>query len=175
MNQYKHLLAFDLSSYGAALALINQFVDNDSCRDFELSPCGSQAQLILLFRDVISLRVVRENAASFLKSQILDVQAVEDIHPDLLPCYLSQSKTELQKKLYVFEGSSVASGLVLMQDLLKLGAKPVDFRIVRTAPKNVIITVTSNEVLADGKADRSSFKATIIDSIQPSLKSFFQT
>lgn len=174
MNQYNHLLAFDLTSYGAALTLVNQFVDNDSCRDFEVSPCGVQAQVILLFRDVLSLKVVRENAASFLKSQVLDVQTVENIHPSLLPCYLSQTKAELQKKLYIFEGASVASGLVLMQDLLKQGAAPVDFRIVRTSPKNVIVAVTSHDQLNAGTADRLQFKTTVIDSIQPSLKEFFQ-
>ncbi|MCC2680064.1 MAG: hypothetical protein K0R29_2640 [Pseudobdellovibrio sp.] len=174
MNQYNHLIAFDLSSYGAALALVNQFVDNDGCRDFELSPCGTSAQLILLVRDALSLKVIREQASSLLKSQILDVQTVENINSQLLPCYLSQTKTSLQKKLYVFEGIFVASGLALMQELLSQGAQPVDFRVVRTSPKNVILTVTGESALDTTAAGRLQFKTTVIDSIQPSLKEFFQ-
>jgi len=174
LNQFNHLIAFDLSSYGAALALVNQFVDNDGCRDFELSPCGTSAQLILLVRDALALKVMREQASSILKSQILDIQTVENINSQLLPCYLSQSKTALQQKLYVFEGTFVASGLALMQELLGQGAKPMDFRVVRTAPKNVILTVTSEASLDIAAATRLQFKSTVIDSIQPALKEFFQ-
>lgn len=174
MNRYNHLIAFDLSSYGAALALVNQFVDNDGCRHFELSPCGGAAQLILAVRDTISLNIIRESAVSILKSQILDVQIIENIHPQLLPCYLSQTKVALQKRLYVFEGPFVASALVLMQELLKQGAEPVDFRVVRTSPKNVILTVTCDNVLNTSAVEIAQFKKTEIEAIQPSLKDFFQ-
>lgn len=174
MNQYKHLLSFDLSSYGAGLALLNQFVDNDGCRDFELSPTGTSAQLILLLRDSLSLKVVIETAQSLLKSQILDSKAVENFHAELLPCYLSQNKAVLQKKLFVFEGSYVSSGLALMQELLQQGAKPVDFRIVRTGPKNVIISVTSDADLNLAPVEHLQFKISVIDPIQPALKSYFQ-
>jgi len=115
LNQYKHLLSFDLSSYGAALSVVNQFVDGDDCRDFELSPCGISAQLILLFKDEMTLKIVRENAGSYFKSQIKDVKSVENINEKLLPCYLSQNKTELKKNLVVLEGGFVSSGLQLMQ------------------------------------------------------------
>ncbi len=175
MNQYNHLLSFDLSSYGAGLSLVNQFVDNDGCKDFELSPCGNTAQLILLMRDTMVLKVVQESAISLLKSQILDMQLIENLQPQLLPCYLSQNKVALHKKLYVFEGPFVSSGLVLMQDLLNQGAQAVDFRIVRTSPKNVIVTVTSDSALDSKSADQLKFKMTLIDSIQNSLKDFYQT
>jgi hypothetical protein len=174
LNQYKHLLSFDLSSYGAALALVNQFVDGDSCKDFELSPCGASAQVILLFKDEMALKIVQENAVSYFRSQIKDVKAVVNVNEKLLPCYLSQNKVQLQSKMYVLEGSFVSSGLMLMQNLLKQGAEPVDFRIVRTEPKNVILTVTADTPPDLTLADQLQYKATAIESVQPALKEFFQ-
>ena len=174
LNQYKHLLAFDLSSYGTGLSLINQFVDNDGCIDFELSPCGTTAQLILLTRDAMVMQVIKEKALVYFKSQIIDLKTIENVDSRLLPCYLSQNKTVLKKKLFVFEGTYVASGLQLMQNLLGQGAEPVDFRIVRTAPKNVIVTVTSDSSLEVATAEQLLFKVCIIDDVQPSLKNYFQ-
>jgi hypothetical protein len=174
LNPYKHLLSFDLSSYGAALAMINHFVDGDACRELELSPCGISAQLILLFKDEMALKIVSENAISYFKSQIKDLKIVSGIHEKLLPCYLSQNKVELKKKMVILEGGFISSGLLLMQNLLEQDADPVDFRIVRTEPKNVILTVTTDSDLNLSMADTLQFKSTVVDSIQPALKNFFQ-
>lgn len=174
MNQYKHLIAFDLTSYGAALALLNQFADGDNIKDFEISPCGTTAQLILLAKEPISLEVIKSQALSMIKSQILDVQIVRDIHADLLPSYLSQNKVALQKSLFVLEGSALPTAFVLMQKLLNSGYKTVDFRIVRTGVKNVILTLTQDDASDFLSIDSMSFKKTFIEKIEASLKNIFQ-
>ena len=174
MNSYKHLIAFYLTSYGAALVLLNQFVDGESVKDFEISPNGTAAQLILLGKEVTSLEVIKGQALSLLKSQILDVQTVNDIHQELLPSYLSQIKVELQNSLFILEGSSTPTALVLMQSLLSNGFKAVDFRIVRTGVKNVILTLTNDHDAGFLHMDSLGFKKTYIEKIEPSLKSLFQ-
>jgi hypothetical protein len=61
-----------------------------------------------------------------------------------------------------------------MQNLLEQGAEAVDFRIIRTQPKNVILTVTSDSALDLAPAESLQFKVTPIESVQPALRSFFQ-
>ena len=174
MTKYKHLIAFDLSSYGVGLAIINKFVDGETIKDFEISPCGTNAQLILLSQDFMALQVVKNESLSFFKSQVLAVETIENFHPELLPCYLSQNKVSLLNKLMVLEGQSLPAGLVIMQGLLSKGAVAVDFRIVRTDRKNIIITVSLNDFDSVAGLEFFAFKKTMIESIEPSLKSFFQ-
>ncbi len=173
MNQYKHLLAFDLASYGAALSMINQFADDTTIKVFEVSPCGSSAILILLSTDIMSLKIMKSQSETLFKSQILSSSMVENIHENLLPTYLSQNKIELKSNLLILEGNHVSKAFELANLLLLLGEQLVDFRIIRTFPKNVILTLTStkNEI---EKIDSNDFKKTFIENLQPVLKSYYE-
>lgn len=173
MNQYKHLLSFDLTSYGAALGLINQFVDDEAIKVFEVSPVGNSAQLILLAKDLVSLQVVKAQSESILKSQVLDSCLIENINENLLPTYLSQNKTNIAKNIAVFEGTYVSAGLLLAQKLLMGRAALLDFRIVRTNPKNVILTATSDQSGIYDGIDIGHFKKTIIENVQSTLKNYY--
>ncbi|MBY0553342.1 hypothetical protein K2P97_02355 [bacterium] len=170
-NQFKHLLAFDLASYGAALGIINQYVDDSLVKVFEISPCGSSATLILLSSDVVSLQIIKSQSESIFKSQILAISLVENVHEDLLLAYLSQNKTVLKNHLVVLEGSYVSSALEVANSLLKANETLVDFRIIRTFPKNVVLTFTNNKIQSFEYKD---FKKTIIENIQPVLKSYYE-
>lgn len=174
MNLYKHLLAFDLSSYGAALAIINQFADDDAVKIFEISPCGTSAVLLLVAQEINVLTLVKTEAESIFKSQILSSAIIENIHSDLLPTYLSQNKTPLKKSLVILEGNFVALGLSLSDRALKENHSVVDFRIVRTGPKNVIITIGAEKLDDLVNLNLIGFKKTTIENIQPSLKSFYE-
>jgi len=174
LNQYNHLLAFDLSSYGAAFAIINQFVDDEAVKVFEVSPCGPSAILILLSKDAISLQIVKSEVDVIYKSQILSSVLIENIHPELLPAYLSQNKTKLNNSLIILEGSFVAASLSLAQKALEEKNALVDFRVVRTFPKNVILTITAASVDQLVNSDAFDFKKTYIENIEPSLKSFYE-
>ena len=173
MNQYKHLLAFDLASYGAALGMINQFADDTTIKVFEVSPCGSSAVLILLSNDKVSLQIVKSQSESLFKSQIMSVSLIENIHDDLLPVYLSQNKVDLKSNLLILEGNWVSSAFELANTILLAGEQLVDFRIIRTFPKNVILTFTStkNEI---EEIDSKDFKKTFIENLQPVLKSYYE-
>lgn len=174
MNRYRHLLAFDLSSYGAALAIVNQFVDDKAIRLFEISPVGTSAQLILLSEEIQALEFIRNEAQSLFRAQILASEVVADVHSDLLPTYLSQKSSSLKRAMAVFEGESVALGLQLAQAILKSGLSLVDFRVVRTSPKNVIITATADttESLLNLKA--VSFRRTCLENLQNPLRELFE-
>lgn len=174
MNQYNHLLAFDLSSYGAAFAIINQFVDDETVKVFEVSPCGVSANLILLAKESISLQIIKSEAIAIFQSQILSAALIENIHHDLLPVYLSQNKSTLKKSLIIFEGSSVAQGLALAQKALTEKMSLIDFRVIRTFPKNVVISVTADSSTPALSTEEFDFKKTHIENIQPSLKSFYE-
>lgn len=170
-TQYKHLLAFDLASYGAALAIINQFVDDSAVKVFEISPSGSSATLILLSSDAMSLQVIKAQGESVFKSQVLASALVENIHADLFPAYLSQNKTQLKNNLMVLEGNYVSLALAAANKLLNSGETLVDFRIIRTFPKNVMLTFTNSKTQIFESKD---FKKTLIDNIQPVLKSYYE-
>ncbi|MGZ3692558.1 MAG: hypothetical protein ACXVAX_13700 [Pseudobdellovibrio sp.] len=173
MNKYKNLLCFDLSSYGAALSLLNQFVDGESIIDFEISPCGQQAQLLLLSNELTALQFAQKEALSLLHSQILSSAIISDLHPQLLPIYLSQSKNSPQESLAIFEGSSTANGLKLLQNLLLKGITVLDFRIVRTSPKNVIVVATAEHSKSFDNFETLDFKKSVIEKKQNILNSYF--
>jgi hypothetical protein len=172
--KYRHLLSFDLTSYGAALSIVNRFVDGETVRDFELSPLGVEAQLILLASDAMALQLIKNESQSYLGSQVLESVLIENIHDDLLPVYLSQNKTALKKSLTVLEFSSVSKGFTAAQSLLLKGVSLVDFRVVRTAPKNVIITATAESTTACDFLMLTPMKKTVLTDLQPSLKSYYE-
>ena len=174
MNLYKHVLAFDLSSYGAALAIINQFVDDENIKVFEVSPCGQAAILILVAKEINLLHIVKAETDSIFKSQILTSLLIENAHADLFPAYLSQNKSKLNKSLIILEGSSVAEGLFLADKLLVDKNILVDFRVIRTFPKNVIITFSAETKSSPIYLNGLDFKTTYIENIQPCLKSFYE-
>ncbi len=174
MNKYPHLLCFDLTCYGAALAIVNRFVDGEAVRDFELSPTGTEAQLILLSKDAMALQVVKTESQSLMGSQILETALIENLHEELLPAYLSQNKASLKKCLTVLEFSTLSQGLSAAQSLLAKGVSLVDFRVVRTSPKNVIITTASDSAEACDFIKLSPMKKTVMTDLQPNLKSYYE-
>lgn len=174
MNKYKHVLAFDLSSYGAALSIINQFVDDQSIKVFEVSPSGQTAILILVSQDLLGLQVIKNEAVSFYRSEILEFSMIENIHEDVIPVYLSQNKPGVSKTLVIVEGPFVSTALAIADQLVNHKNVLLDFRVIRTGPKNVILTVGSEDVAYFDTIDLPGFKKTIIENIQPSLKAFFE-
>lgn len=174
MNKYKHVLAFDLSSYGAALSIINQFVDDQTTKVFEVSPSGQSAILILVSQDLIGLQVIKNEAVSFYRSEILEFSMIENIHEEVIPAYLSQNKPGVSKTLVIVEGPYVSTALAIADQLVENKNILLDFRVVRTGPKNVILTVGTSDVTYFESIDLPGFKKTIIENIQPSLKSFFE-
>lgn len=175
MIQYKHLFAADLSSYGSALAIINKFVDDENVKVFEVSPCGQGGILLLVAKEILPLQILKSECEAMLKSQILNSCVIENCHEQLLKTYLSQNKTKLNKVMAVLEGSFVSSGLFLANELLNENLQLVDFRVIRTFPKNVVITVTAERAMAMAHFQNLDFKYTYIEDIQPSLKAFYET
>ena len=71
LNQFNHLLAFDLMSYGAAIAILNRYVDDEVIKCLEVSPSGSQATLIFVSKDEMALNVIQNEADALFKDAIL--------------------------------------------------------------------------------------------------------
>lgn len=174
MNQYKHLLALDLTCYGAALAIINEFVDDEGIKVFEVSPCGQSAILILVAKESVSLQVIKAEATSIFKAEILSAVVIENIHEELLPTYLSQNNVALSKSLVILECSSVATGLRSADKLLKDKHTIADFRIIRTFPKNVILTISGENVGELSSFVNPGVKKTYIENVRSSLRSFYE-
>lgn len=174
MNQYKHLLALDLSSYGAALAIVNQFVDDAAVKVFEISPCGQSAVLILVSKENISLQIIKAETNSIFRSQVLSSALIENVHEELLPTYLSQNKARLSHSLIILESSSVATCFFMADKLLKAKYSLIDFRVVRTFPKNVILSVGTDNLSQPINFSGLDFKKTYIENIQPILKNFYE-
>lgn len=172
--KYKHLLSLDLSSYGAALAIINQFVDGEIIRDFEVAPCGASAQIILLSQDDMALELVQAQLGTLLASQILKSALIKNIHSDLLNCYLGQNKPQIEKSILVLETCFLSSGLKAGQSLLVQNIQIVDFRVVRTNPKNVIViaTAVTGNVFSDMSFE--DCKVTVIDPVDKALRQLFE-
>lgn len=174
LKQFKHLVAFDLSSYGTALQIINHFVDDENIKVFEISPCGTSAILILVSQDLNALSVLKIEALSLFKQQILQSCLLENFHDELLPTYLSQNKIALSKNLIIFESTSLAKSLSLVDQHLKRKINLVDFRVIRTSPINVVLTFSAEEINQAAQNLDENFKMTVIENIQPSVRSFYE-
>lgn len=172
MNQYRHLLVFDLSSYGVALALINRYADDDAVKVFEVSPCGSAALLLLIAKEPMALSLIQAEAQKLYGAQILKSALISDLHESLLPTYLSQNDTAVSKHLAVLEFSALSDALSEAQKILKSGLELLDLRVVRTYPINVIVCLTSSDASRLPK-ESSSGRTTLIENLQPVLKNYF--
>lgn len=176
MIDLKHALVLDLTKLGTAYQMINSFVDNEVVQAFEVSPCGTQAVLILTSDDLIALRFIEKECLSLFKMDILKISFLENIKEEILLTYLSQNVPVLQKHLAVIELNSFADSFTIAQNLTAEGLAIVDFRAVRTCPPNLILTVTSESLLKlTAISDWNfNFKVTVIGSVQKPLRSYFE-
>ena len=174
MSRYKHLVCFDLSSYGAAAAILNRFVNGENILDFEISPIGTQAQLVLLFEDHISMQVVHGESQAMFKSEILNSAALENIQSELLSTYLGQNKTEPKKHICILESGSLASAFEVAKRAFNQGLSVLDFRVVRTSPKNVILVLSGDSTNDLAQFNSAGMKMSLIENIQPRLRSYYE-
>ncbi len=170
------LLVLDLTSYGSALSIINQFCDGKNVDVFEISPAGTAATLILEIKDRISSTLLKNEIFSFYKSSILSFKLVEGFELNLLKVYLSQNQALVLKHFLVQEFSFLSDGFAAANELLLQNINVIDFRVIRTFPLSAIVTSTSNslEKLVSIKNIGSPRVATIIENVEPALQDFYQ-
>ncbi len=171
-----HFLIFDLTKLGAAYHLINTFADEQEINVFEVSPVGTQAVLILTCRDLVSAQLIYNQCLSLCRSDILAAALVESMKDCVLSAYLSQQKPSLGENILVSEMQFFSQAFELAQKLIQADIALVDFRAVRTSPANLIITSTSHsaEVLNRFMTENAFVKMTLIPSVRPVLKSYFE-
>lgn len=174
--QFKNLLVLDLFSYGSALGIINQFVDDDQIKVFEISPIGSAAVLILWVRDFLTASILKKEIESQFKSSLHSVSLIENLHEELLPIYLSQKQGLLCKKMLIVESNNLADSFSAADSGLKESYGLVDFRVVRTYPKNVILIFSADHFKTSfiESLQQKDFHLTQIDQLNPALKSYFE-
>lgn len=156
------------------MAVINRFVDGESVRVFEISPSGQMATLILMTKDEITAQVLKSESTSLFKDQIIRCESVFNFHEDILPAYLSQNKQTVGKSLLVLETDSVSGAMLEADAYLKKGIKILDFRTVRTSPKNIILIFTGDNFAVSYEQQLSNFKINIIENVEPTLKQYFE-
>ena len=176
LNSFSNLLSFDLSSYGAALAIINQFCDDDEVKVFEVSPAGSAGLLILLIKDQTAAELLKSEIFSFYKANVLSSALVKNLNLNILKTYLSQNVPEVSSHLLVQEFSFVSDGFRAAEYLLLSGINLVDFRVIRTFPLNVILVSSAkdSEVLRSAKAEVPTRSNVIIEKVEPVLRQYFE-
>lgn len=176
MGSQSSLLVLDLSSYGSALAIINQFADGKNVVVFEVSPIGTAALLILEIKDRIASHLVKNEIGSFYKSSILSSRLLETFDTSLLKVYLSQNQDEVAKHLLIQEFSFVSEAFAAAQDLLTQQVRVIDFRVIRTFPMNVILTSTSDHIekLVGIKNIGFPRAGTVVEKVEPVLKEYYQ-
>ncbi len=173
---YRHLIAVDLTSYGSALALINQFSDDDGIKVFEISPLGSGALLILMAKEVTAAAILKNQIQSQMNPSVLNLCLIEKAHENLLKTYLSQTTSKVAKSMLIIESSFVSEALGIANKLLHDTIELLDLRVVRTFPSNSIITAThdsSEKLLLAGQANQTA-KFTLITDVHPVLKNYFE-
>lgn len=176
LSELGSLAIFDLTKIGTAYQIINSFVDNQVVQAFEISPIGTAALLILSSKDQISLQFIFKQCHSIYQTDILDSAYLSQIDAAVIEAYLSQNKPEVKKHILMAETQSFSEGFILIQKLSQAGLQILDFRAVRTAPPNLIISVTTNEI---EKAQEflkaySHAKMTFIENVQRPLRQYYE-
>lgn len=176
MTDQNSLLVLDISSYGSALAIINRFCDDKNVEVFEVSPIGTAAVLILEIKDRITATLLKNEIFSFYKGSLLAHRLLEQFDMNLLKVYLSQNKPEVQTHLLVQEFSFISEAFVAAQNWTKRNVDVIDFRVIRTFPANVILTMTSEslDILTQFKEANGVKSSTVIERVEPILKKYFQ-
>jgi hypothetical protein len=176
LSNYPHLIAIDLSSYGSAFAIINQFCDDVQIKVFEVSPIGQAGLLILLVNEATAAEILKNEILSFYKSSVLAIEIIKNFHDKLLQTYLSQNKPQLLKSLVIQEFSFVSQALSAAHNILNESFELVDFRVVRTYPLNAVVVITSDNLEKFFKIKENSYikSTTVIEKIENSVKNYFQ-
>jgi hypothetical protein len=176
LDNQSSLLILDLSSYGSALAIINQFCDGKSVEVFEISPIGTAAILILEIKDRIASTLLKNEILSFFKSSILSSRLIEKYDLRILKVYLSQNNDSISNHLLIQEFSFVSEAFVAAQELLSKNISVIDFRVIRTFPMNIILTSSDDSMakLVESKNLGSPRVATLIEKVEPTLKEYYQ-
>lgn len=175
MKQLENLICFDLSSYGGALHIVQQFVNDEDVILLEISPCGQGAILLIGAQELTALQFLQKEAYKLFSNYIISSQIVADVHSKLLPCYLSQESSTLNSHLVVFEAGTFSDAMQLASSALKTEKiNIVDFRILRTFPINAILTLTTSDLSNFEKVDHNGFKKTIISKPSSTLKSLYE-
>ncbi len=176
MNSYRHLVVVDLSSYGSALALINQFSDDLDVKVFEISPLGSAALLILMTKESMAAEVLKNEIIAYRSAAIIKIAVIKDAHEELLKTYLSQNNPGLKNEMIVLESPYVSDAMLAADQLLKKSISLDDFRVVRTFPSNSILVASHSELnhLVEFGNQNSNLKSTLISNVGASLRSYFE-
>lgn len=175
-NSYQFFVVLDLTSYGSALAILNQFADDDVVKVFEISPTGSAAFLLLATKNLVDAEVLASQIKKIYKDDILEIELILKTQEEVLQTYLSQNTPKLKKNLAVLELDRISKAFFIANETVKNGMSLVDFRVVRTFPCNIILTITSDETseLLSIKNKYHFLKTTIISDVQSTLKSYFE-
>ncbi len=176
MDSHSNLLCLDLASYGTALAIINQFCDDDQAKVFEVSPVGTAGILILLIQDQTTAELLKNEIFSYYKASILSSSLIIDLNVSLLKTYLSQNVPVVATNLLIQEFSFVSEGFTAADILFLNKIDLVDFRVIRTYPLNIILVSTSKDLaglqLANEKIRSRTY--AIIPKVEPVLKQYFE-
>ena len=176
LTKYNNLVIIDLSSYGSALAIINQFADDKDVKVFEVSPLGQAALLVLMTHEQMAATLLKEQIISHWAAAVIQISVITNAHENLLKTYLSQNQSLPQKNILVLESNSVAVSLVAANQLLKENMNVLDLRVVRTYPANCILCVTAekSEPLFIFSSKNKHLRSTLIENVEPTLKSYFE-
>lgn len=170
----KNFLVIELSNLGSAYSIVNQFAEIDSVDVFEISPIGAGSILILSSSDALSAEILYNNIKTNYKNSILNIQLILEIQTEVILTYLSQNKPNLKKHLAVIEAGSVANMFMYANKLLDKKIELIDFRLIRTRPANVILTVTTDNIETLSQLNFTDAHVTIINDLQPVTKSYFE-
>lgn len=166
----------DLTSYGSSLAILNQFVDDDVVKVFEVSPTGQASFLILTTQSLVDAEILESQIIKIYKDDILSIELIKNIKSEVVQTYLSQKAPDVKKSIAVFEMDRLSKAFFVANEMMEKNIHLLDFRVVRTQPCNIILTVSADSAsqLLEAKSKYFFAKATIISEVQNTLKSYFE-
>lgn len=167
------LAVLKFRSLGAAYQVANQTTKDIEI--FELSPLGSQSQL-LLSSTRADFESWLQSQVALCKEEVVDFVVISNISPLVLKAYLSQLSHKPQESLLIVESSSLGAIFQVAQRVAegeKADQKIIDLRCLRTegGPSYLILTQIQRQDLAP--ILNASLKVTEIPAVNAALSPFF--
>lgn len=166
----KQISVLEFETYGHALCGINELGDTSSFHIFEIVPRGEVTSVLL------GSSQPDFSKYGFRSEGLLRFKVIMDAHEQLLPAYLNQKMNAIGEAMIVLESLSLGSLVYAMNEALKAGLLPVEFRFSRSGPGQGSAILTGSAEAAEMFSKipgHGEYKVILVAGLTHKLKQFF--
>jgi hypothetical protein len=172
INQFGAVACFEFTKYSSCFGVISEVSVDLNATIIEVSPTPSGGILILGLNNssdsAEKFNIFYQSQLTLSKSSLINSCLILNPDPQILKTYLSQNSVPEINNLSFYETNSICDGFVTANELTNLGARLIDFRILRSAHNRSILVFTNDDQPIHSK------NTVVINKPNDLVKSYFQ-